>query len=323
MAYDWIQRFPAHVPPGRFAHALCWDGARVLMYGGRQNSPGSLLGDTWTWDGEDWTERSPAHSPGPLEVAGIAYDIGNDQVVLFGGNSDEPSSTGGITDETWVWDRSDWTLLSPAHSPSARGGALLAYDETRGEVVLFCGYDSGGAMFTDTWTWDGTDWTEQFPANTPFDTGLANQNLGAMAWDPTNDLVVHTETYVGGGFFALRGTWTWDGTNWTQHTPASSPTGLELPGFANWRVGGKPLSFGGREGGLPNLETQETWTWDGIDWTPPLPAHVPRARGDIMLAYDEARREVLLFGGLVAAVPQFDDTWIYADTATFTLHLET
>ncbi len=43
------------------------------------------LGDTWTWNGADWTKRSPAHSPSRRSGAAMAYDTARDQIVLFGG----------------------------------------------------------------------------------------------------------------------------------------------------------------------------------------------------------------------------------------------
>jgi hypothetical protein len=307
MAYDWIQLFPAHSPPARFQHMLSWDGSGVVLFGGRN---GGLHGDTWTWNGTDWTQRFPAHSPSNRDLSGIAYDRVNDQVVLFGGNTDSGGATSGANAETWIWDRSDWTHLTPAHSPAPRSFAVMAYDETRSKVVLYGGADAAtGALLDETWVWDGADWTQEMPTSSPGNT------LGAMAWDATNGKVVHWGGYV------TTGTWTWDGTDWTHESPAHEPPGPELPGLADWRIGGRVISFGGRTAGLPDLSTRETWTWNGTDWTQALPAHVPLQRADFMLAYDFTREQVVLFGGL--GDDSFNDTWVYADTRAFTLHLET
>jgi hypothetical protein len=321
MAYDWIQLFPAHVPPGRFNGMISWDGEHVLMYGGRQNFPASaLLSDTWIWDGTDWTQLSPAHDPGVLEYAAIAYDINNDNVVLFGGNHNVPNQAG-VSNETWVWDRTDWTQVFPANAPSARWQPRTAYDENNARTVLFSGNDSAGVMIDDTWTWDGTDWTQESPAHSPFDTGNANQSAGMLAWDSTNYLVVHPPTSIAGGF---NDTWTWDGTDWTNISSTHHPAGVIHPGLANWRVGGKPIIFGGFDGGLGTVVTGSTYTWDGTDWTPVgSPPHNPGARADAPLAYHENLRQVVLFGGLFPATNNLADTWIYADVGPFTLRLET
>jgi len=65
----------------------------------------TTAGQTWTWDGRTWTERHPAHSPGPRTGATFAYDTARQRLVLFGtaaGYDDVPPG------DTWTWDGSDW-----------------------------------------------------------------------------------------------------------------------------------------------------------------------------------------------------------------------
>jgi hypothetical protein len=86
------------------------------------------LGDTWTWDGTDWTEVTPAVSPSARSWAAMAGT--EDGVVLFGGQ--------GLRGDTWVWDGTSWTQRDV---PGLRG---------------------------DTWVWDGTSWTQRdVPGPTP------------------------------------------------------------------------------------------------------------------------------------------------------------
>jgi hypothetical protein len=47
----------------------------------------------------------------------------------------------------------------PLHSPTGRADFGMAYDDERGQVILFGGYAIGG-ISTDTWGWDGQDWTQ-------------------------------------------------------------------------------------------------------------------------------------------------------------------
>ena len=46
----------------RSRHAMAYDNARqrTLLFGGYN---GSVLGDTWDWDGRVWTRQAPATSP--------------------------------------------------------------------------------------------------------------------------------------------------------------------------------------------------------------------------------------------------------------------
>ena len=65
----WIQRFPAHTPVGRSAHAMVYDSnrSRIVMFGGRSDS--ADLADTWVYQNmfqkSDWTQLDPHCASGP------------------------------------------------------------------------------------------------------------------------------------------------------------------------------------------------------------------------------------------------------------------
>jgi hypothetical protein len=62
----------------------------------------------------------------------MAYDAAHGNVVNFGGSVG--GSRGG---DTWIWDGTNWTQLSPLNSPPARASHSMADDEAHGQVVLF------------------------------------------------------------------------------------------------------------------------------------------------------------------------------------------
>jgi hypothetical protein len=66
--------------------------------------------------------------------------------------------------------------------------------------------------------------------------------------------------------------------------------------------------FGGRR-------FNDTWTWDGADWTDRTQPHStrPYPRSDLGLAYDAGHSQVLLFGGCCG------DTWTW-DGSAWTQH---
>jgi hypothetical protein len=66
------------------------------------------------------------------------------RVVLFGGNI----SGVGFLGDTWEWDGTNWTQLTPSASPSARLAHAMAYHAARQRVVLCAGI---GAPGFDTW----------------------------------------------------------------------------------------------------------------------------------------------------------------------------
>ena len=132
---NWTQQSPATSPGIRFAASLAFDPAtnHMLLFGGRT---GASLGDTWSWDGTTWTKLSPAASPSVRNSAAMAYDPGTGNVVLFGGNS----GVGNLTyNDTWTWNGTTWTQLSPTTSPSVRLAATMAYDANVAGLILFSG----------------------------------------------------------------------------------------------------------------------------------------------------------------------------------------
>lgn len=195
-------------------------------------------------------------------------------VVAFGGSAgvDDPwtGHTRPSSGDTYVWNGSSWDLRQPAVAPSPRQGAAMAYDGV-GHTVLFGGlYRYYDAMRTlrseqllDTWIWDGSIWTEQRSAAHP-------QADGAMAAEG------------GGGtllFGGLSGneTWRWDGSAWRQLQPAHSPPPRVRPGMAPESRGGVLVHGGFAANAAPGTGARynDTWRWDGTDWTELHPEHVP------------------------------------------------
>src|SRR5262249_31401812 len=71
---------------------------------------------------------------------------------------------------------------------------------------------------------------------------------------------------------------------------------------------GRTVLFGGI--GRPNGTNQDTWEWDGTDWTQRVSASSPLARSGHVLGFDAARGRTVLFGG-----NSFADTWEYGPVA--------
>jgi len=221
---QWTQLSPATSPPARSGAAMVYDAAHnnVVLFGGTTGS--SDFNDTWIWNGSTWTSVIPATSPPGrrFDSQGMAYDPNMQAVVMFGGID----YTGIFYNDTWVWNGTTWTQMSPASVPSARR-TVLATDPS-GNVMLFGGGGPSGAL-ADTWVWDGTNWNQQSPATSP-----AARDLHNMAFNPNVGAVV---LFAGGGGF--NDVWSWDGTTWTQVTPAAAAApqryafGMDYDGAAN------------------------------------------------------------------------------------------
>ena len=237
------------------ASGMAYDAAngQVVLFGGGACYQACLLDETWTWDGDDWSERRPEHSPPPRFGPGMAYDAARGHVVLFGGF--DGSS---ILDDTWTWDGTDWAQRSPAHIPPPRWQPGIADDSGLGQVVMFGGGDFSNYL-NDTWTWDGTDWAERTPAHVP------PAAFGpAMSYDAARGQVVNFGGF--NGFSFLSETWTWDGADWTHRYPVHSPMPRFGPGMAYDAARGETVLFGGYDGDSPLSLLGDTWAWDGTDW---------------------------------------------------------
>ena len=145
----WRRLAPTRAPQVRYAASCAYDahrGETVLFGGSALASRSEDLGDTWVWNGSDWTRRRPTTSPPPRRAASLAYDPASRRVVLFGGYDDR-----GDLDDTWAWDGRTWTRLSLDRAPSGRGSAALAHDPVGGGLLLFGGGGSGERPDAQTW----------------------------------------------------------------------------------------------------------------------------------------------------------------------------
>ena len=182
----------------------------------------------------------------------------------------------------------------------------MAYDPATGQVVLFGGCCTIGGYDSDTWTWDGSNWTQAFPATSP------GPLFGAsMAYDQETGQLLLFGGAGNGGLDASGKTWTWDGSNWTQLFPATSPLGRWLGSMAYDRGTGQLIVFGGQD--QKNAILDDTWSWNGTTWTQLFPATTPPARAEASMDDDPGAARVVLFGGGKGSTV-FDDTWTWDGT---------
>jgi hypothetical protein len=131
----------------------------------------------------------------------------------------------------------------------------------------------------------------------------------------TYDAATHTVVLFGGGdasSHSVRGTWTWNGSNWAQQAPITSPPGLIGASMTyDAAAAGTVILFGGQS--FPGGGIGGTWTWNGATWAQQKPATHPSARMSPSMAYDSATRTAVMFGG--GATVFLNDTWTWNGTA--------
>lgn len=106
---------------------------------------------------------------------------------------------------------------------------------------------------------------------------------------------------------ALGDTWRWNGSNWVQLAPATSPSPRGQHAMATDLARSRIVLFGGQDAiGAP---LGDTWEWDGANWNQATPTNAPSPRPNPAMTYDAARGRTLLFGGGSSMVAFRDDLW--------------
>lgn len=283
---DWNLQSPATAPEARSGYAMDYDPVNgyVLLFGGIRAASPHRRGDTWKWDGSNWTNMSAPLTP-VLSPAMAGHSAG---LILFGGSSTGSGSAGDYLSTTYRWTGSGWTALTPAHNPNGRFVHSMGYDRVSDTVILFGGsqMDSGGttSSIDDTWEWDGTDWT-QVSAGGAYPTTPGTDAHTRMAWNDDLQMLLlfggqwDTEHGggPGGGISLSKEVWAWNRTSW-ELIDVCQPY-VPGPGFVG------PGDVGG---GI----AQHGWCWDPI------------------------LRKMLLFGGDVydPTPNETDETWVFGGT---------
>jgi hypothetical protein len=172
------------------------------------------------------------------------------------------SRLSGFTD-TWTLTGQTWTDRSAGVHPGPRQGGAFVFDDALGVALLFGGQGLDGQTLDDTWTWDGRHWTRQTPASHPpggYWSAAVYDSVRQVVW-----LIGRSGTTNGG---QSTDTWKWDGHNWTQVIPTTSPPqGWSPLNMAFDRASGRVVTIMYTKAGQAGVPEGETWTWDGSSWS--------------------------------------------------------
>jgi hypothetical protein len=314
-------------PPARESAMMTYDPVRhqVVLFGGQVFGFAGFLADTWIWNGSAWAKSNPATSPTARAYGATAWHDSIQQIVLFSGDS------AAFSNDTWMWDGTNWRQHAEPVSPATQWGSAATWDGARQQMVLLSHYagDQG-----EMWIY-ANNAAQQFYTLT---TSASPAAGGTVSPAGAHSYPAGALTFVSAAPAAGQEFQGWSGAcagsliscalnvngnlsvtgnfgyplSWLQLNPATNaaPKGNLI--FAN------PVSmafdaarqqvvyFGGPAG-------DQTWTWNGTNWTKRAPAHSPPARSGHAMAYDAARQRVILFGG-GANLLTVNDTWAWDGT---------
>ena len=227
-----------------------------------------------------WRDGTPATSvPATLQAA-LAFDSWRGRVVLYEGNSGTDDSK-----QFFEWDGIRWSQRTFLNSPAFHRFAAMAYDPTRGELVLFGGYVFDGNEYVRddaTWVSDGLTWTLRTPEKSP-----PKRSLHHMAFDSARGKIVLHGGWGEDG--KLYDTWLWDGKEWTEVAPEHSPD-LAGPHMVYHAHRGTVFAMGVSSAGGARL-----WEWDGADWHQlPGSPYCGQNTRDCAFAYDPSTNRLVV-----------------------------
>lgn len=292
--FQWTSLSTGVHPGPRADHAMAYDTARgnIVMFGG--SSGPITFADTWTFQATGspygWVQHGVV-GPTPRTGHTMVYDAARQVVVMFGGIL----IGGSMSNETWEWDGSTWTLRTPTTSPPPRSHTAAAAWPALNGVVFHGGYPTGTTPHF--WLWDGVDWQDITTAETPNDTAHT------MAYHAgVQQLVLH-----GPG-----GTRLWNGTTWrSEYGPIPRHNARMVYDPVHDRV----VMFGGNTDPSSSTYPNQTMVWNGL-WAETTTAN-PYApvRECFGMVFDQAAGVPTLYGGIYLG---YSGSSHFADTQTLT-----
>lgn len=195
-----------------------------------------------------------------------------------------------------------WTLTSRTGMwPPPRSWLPSSYDLSRGTWLVYAGFTTS---LPSTWLFDGRDWTDvsSFPAPDP----------GGLVYDASrmrHVLFEDSQDSRGGLSTTPFETWEWHGT-WQRMTPTASPPPRYFPAMAYDPVNRGVLLHGGIAFGVPGPRN-DTWLWDGRDWTQLAPATVPPEFEEPRMTTDWRHARIVMYSSPPPRQGGPAQTWVW------------
>lgn len=183
-----------------------------------------------------------------------------------------------------------WEKINISKSPSNRYDHSMVFDTVKNVIILYGGYTTSGRVY-DTWEYNNGLWRQITTQNHPKGSGP-----GCMVYDSNRQVCVFFGGYDGNNY--LNETWEFNGTDWIQKQTQNAPSIRYNASMAYDSNNNVTVLFGGYTvSGTNQVMLNDTWIYNGTDWTQINTATKPEVRSQHTIVYDSVRSKIILFGG--------------------------
>jgi len=165
---------------------------RLVLFGG--STPTTFFGDTWEWDGTEWTQVADMGPPRRLAHT-MVFDSSRECLVLFGGLFVSGSGVWTWIGDTWEWGEDAGWVKRQDMGPQSMVQPKMVHSDAH--TVLF-GYGQDPSDEGLTWEWNDNLWTQRQ------DMGPPHRTSHDLTYDSKRNRVV---LFGGWGETLLEDTW--------------------------------------------------------------------------------------------------------------------
>jgi hypothetical protein len=301
---SWTSIAPATIPPCGNLVAAAFNGATgdVLVAGGFCNDTSVVSTATYRWDGSNWSTLDVGTTIyGSIYDAGFTYDAARQQMVLYGGTIPFGAPSG----LSYTLNSDGWSQVATdgASTPAPRSLIAMQTDPVNGVIWMTGGFNTEG-VFDALWKYSNGSWsTVDQGSNGP--SGCASP---VSAFDTDRNRLV----LVCDGVSLFE----WNGQAWTSFSGLkTAPPARRFTSIAYDPNLKKTVVFGGWD---DSNYLDETWEWDGTQWTR-IRKNTAPPRTLASMWYDPIRKKIVMFGGLGretndGRLTRFNDMWEFNGT---------
>ncbi|HEX5058757.1 MAG TPA: kelch repeat-containing protein [Kofleriaceae bacterium] len=311
-------------PSSRAYGAMAYDPVRkvTVLFGGASKL-GTLLRDTWEYDGTSWKQITPPTSPTGRAYSAMVFDPIRQRITLVDGLDGVDVPASGLVADVWQYDGTTWTQLTTTGTPPPRRAHALAWDTARQRLVMFGGIrpippttaatsETWELSFGTSWTWTCTSGEATSPSACPQAvTRPTNRYSSSLVYSPLHNTIVMYGGLTNAGTATQNAsdTWTYGATGWTATTQAVSPGGRSAAALSDCEIQIDATTFQHRPvligGSTDEGATDEVWELTSAWLRTLTPGNAP-PRYDIALSYDAKRDRTVSVGGYLPPLARAD-----------------